>query len=257
MSELFPEPWVRETLLKALPEGVVEHRLPEVLFALRSARPTRCELERALLEPLAIYGVRPGTSGHIALREAMALRIETFGPGPNGWVADDRPDTIEWLKTHTPDWTRDSKVYWKDFFVRADRDSRLPSLRARTFVMSRYEDRHRLPPDLLSTPVTTPAEWVRRVRYIERGVARGNFPEVFEFDPVRMYGAVVGAGIRREFEKLTADLDCVDNRRVAEVGNKKHMSQYRYQQRNGCCGSTDTTVVVEGRTFAIGCNYGH
>lgn len=55
------------------------------------------------------------------------------------------------------------------------------------------------------------------------------------------------------------DLYYIDNERVAEVGNEEGERAYKEKVKAGCCGFYDREVTHEpsGRTFKIGCNYGH
>lgn len=50
---------------------------------------------------------------------------------------------------------------------------------------------------------------------------------------------------------------CVDNVRVAKVNNPIELAKYDAQKNKGCCGSYDTKVMVRGKKYYIGCNYGH
>jgi len=51
--------------------------------------------------------------------------------------------------------------------------------------------------------------------------------------------------------------DCIDNERFAFEDDAEQMGIYEEQQRNGCCGSSDQLVLVNGRRAWVGCNYGH
>jgi hypothetical protein len=54
------------------------------------------------------------------------------------------------------------------------------------------------------------------------------------------------------------DDSCVDNTRVARVGNTGQMRRYRSQQRGGCCGFTDfERVGPDGKRYLLGWNHGH
>lgn len=50
---------------------------------------------------------------------------------------------------------------------------------------------------------------------------------------------------------------CVDNERFAYYNDEKAMAAYDKQVDEGCCGSFDQDVVINGRLARIGCNYGH
>lgn len=52
--------------------------------------------------------------------------------------------------------------------------------------------------------------------------------------------------------------DCVDNFRVARVGNTSQQRRYRKQKENGCCGSEDFIATgPDGNRYRLGFNYGH
>ena len=49
-----------------------------------------------------------------------------------------------------------------------------------------------------------------------------------------------------------------DNVRVYEQGDTEGMIDYRIREARGCCGSIDNRkVVVNGKTYIFGFNYGH
>lgn len=52
--------------------------------------------------------------------------------------------------------------------------------------------------------------------------------------------------------------DCMDNTRVARVGNTSQVRRYRSQYGNGCCGFEDfRRVGPDGRAYMLGYNFGH
>ncbi len=53
------------------------------------------------------------------------------------------------------------------------------------------------------------------------------------------------------------DDPCIDNRRVAEVGNVIEEHEYTEATVEGCCGFFDGVVLIGTRLYRIGCNYGH
>lgn len=55
----------------------------------------------------------------------------------------------------------------------------------------------------------------------------------------------------------TVDDSCIDNTRFAWVDDPKALKEYHEQASQGCCGSYDTEVSINGRRAMIGCNYGH
>ena len=70
------------------------------------------------------------------------------------------------------------------------------------------------------------------------------------------YGAYQ-PGIDRAIRKMVADLEYVDNTRFAAMDNRKDLKRYNKAKDKGCCGSVDYPILVKGRKFMIGCNYGH
>lgn len=57
-------------------------------------------------------------------------------------------------------------------------------------------------------------------------------------------------------EESVSDL-YMDNERFAYVEDPIAMAQYDKQQDDGCCGSFDAVIMVDGKEAMIGCNYGH
>jgi hypothetical protein len=55
-----------------------------------------------------------------------------------------------------------------------------------------------------------------------------------------------------------SSLDCVDNDRVARVGNTGQVRRYNRQRALGCCGFADWIETgPDGRRYMLGLNYGH
>jgi hypothetical protein len=53
--------------------------------------------------------------------------------------------------------------------------------------------------------------------------------------------------------KDESNIDCL---RWADIANKEQMA--KYTTKKGCCGEFEDRVVApDGKTYAIGCNYGH
>lgn len=52
-------------------------------------------------------------------------------------------------------------------------------------------------------------------------------------------------------------LDYADNFRVANMNSQEEMDAFEEQSMNGCCGSYETEIEINGETWMIGCNYGH
>lgn len=53
------------------------------------------------------------------------------------------------------------------------------------------------------------------------------------------------------------DERCIDNGRFAFVDDDAAMTEFDRRANDGCCGSCEYTIVVDGRLAVIGCNYGH
>lgn len=70
-------------------------------------------------------------------------------------------------------------------------------------------------------------------------------------------------GLKKVISQMEDDLDdgCMDNFRIAIVGDeeaeKAYEEAYEEAKGNGCCGYEDRIVDVNGRSYKIGCNYGH
>lgn len=48
-----------------------------------------------------------------------------------------------------------------------------------------------------------------------------------------------------------------DNHRSAFLDDEARHAEYQRILRSGCCGSLDMSVLIDGREFVMGCNYGH
>lgn len=73
-------------------------------------------------------------------------------------------------------------------------------------------------------------------------------------DEVKAFGTVEDA-----FEWLFNDVDdtCIDNDRFAFTDDEAAMVEYQQKVNDGCCGSVDCFVLIDGREGIIGCNFGH
>jgi len=61
-----------------------------------------------------------------------------------------------------------------------------------------------------------------------------------------------------ELAKAMDGLDCVDNARVALVGNTGQVRRYNRQRESGCCGSSDFQATgPDGNRYMLGFNFGH
>ena len=59
-------------------------------------------------------------------------------------------------------------------------------------------------------------------------------------------------------DQMSADYECVDNRRVARLGSTPQMRRYQRQVARGCCGSRDFRLIgPDRRQYTLGFNYGH
>lgn len=62
----------------------------------------------------------------------------------------------------------------------------------------------------------------------------------------------------REIQRRSNGLDCVDNARVARVGNTAQVRRYRMQHKHGCCGFEDWQALgPDGKVYMLGFNFGH
>ena len=75
----------------------------------------------------------------------------------------------------------------------------------------------------------------------------------------QQYGDEVGAALNELLaEAIESDGPLnMDNQRWCEVGVESEEAAYEQQKDDGCCGSVDKVVEVNGRKFRIGFNYGH
>lgn len=53
------------------------------------------------------------------------------------------------------------------------------------------------------------------------------------------------------------DDPCKDNYRMAHEDDAIQMAEYQAAIEDGCCGSFDALVEIDGKRVWIGCNYGH
>ncbi len=60
-----------------------------------------------------------------------------------------------------------------------------------------------------------------------------------------------------EWMEREIDDPCMDNYRFAFKDDEGAMNEYELRAIDGCCGSADYDVLVDGRLATIGCNYGH
>lgn len=50
---------------------------------------------------------------------------------------------------------------------------------------------------------------------------------------------------------------CIDNLRFAYQDDPEALYLYEELRDEGCCGSFDEDIIVDGKPAQIGCNYGH
>lgn len=60
-----------------------------------------------------------------------------------------------------------------------------------------------------------------------------------------------------EYQVQRLDLDCVDNRRAYKVGDESGRLEFIEAAKSGCCGSWESSAIIDGVKWIIGCNYGH
>jgi hypothetical protein len=49
----------------------------------------------------------------------------------------------------------------------------------------------------------------------------------------------------------------IDNGRIGYPDDPESMAAYEKAKADGCCGSSDEDVVINGRPAIVGCNFGH
>jgi len=60
-----------------------------------------------------------------------------------------------------------------------------------------------------------------------------------------------------EYEIARAELEYADNLRAYRYKDGRGLEAYKRAERRGCCGSFETSTMVEGEKWIIGCNFGH
>ena len=79
-------------------------------------------------------------------------------------------------------------------------------------------------------------------------------------DLIVSFGPKLGTFLANRFASLirqTGQDPCMDNFRIAEVGNKEQEVAYEKQRAAGCCGSIDAVFDFDDKKYRIGFNYGH
>lgn len=74
-----------------------------------------------------------------------------------------------------------------------------------------------------------------------------------------VFGEEDGILLYEEMELLEEEVDdgCIDNYRIVLVGDIEGEKIYQEAVNNGCCGSQDKEVMINGKLYRIGCNFGH
>ena len=62
---------------------------------------------------------------------------------------------------------------------------------------------------------------------------------------------------RELFDYLDSLYENYDNYRFAYEDDHEGMGLYEDRKENGCCGSMDLCITINGRPAMMGCNYGH
>ena len=76
------------------------------------------------------------------------------------------------------------------------------------------------------------------------------------------YGKDVADKFKDWFERME-NLDegykypYLDNRRVADTRKKEQIDFYQILKDDGCCGSYDSSILLDGVLYWVGFNYGH
>ncbi|KZX57770.1 hypothetical protein A3709_19295 [Halioglobus sp. HI00S01] len=60
-----------------------------------------------------------------------------------------------------------------------------------------------------------------------------------------------------QYEIDRHDLEYADNFRWYQEGDEEGEIAYNEAAESGCCGSFNTTTMINGQKWFIGCNYGH
>jgi hypothetical protein len=202
-----------------------------------------------------------------AVKVARGLDVRENTPMIGEWI---------WAGFDAIDWHSRDKAYWVNTFAFVNKNTSVPpkGYRGRTVRRKKWSwpifrqlitDRvksslRHIPRGWYDDekPPRTAAVWLKRVRFIVRvvkdapGAARGN-------SSIDDYGEQIGRMINGFMTRMAKDIDdpCMDNFRFAALDKPGDMRRYRDRRASGCCGSSDNIVMIHGRKFIIGCNYGH
>lgn len=70
-------------------------------------------------------------------------------------------------------------------------------------------------------------------------------------EAIRRLGAII------QSSEEDGPMEYVDNHRVALLSSTEDNAAYNKQKDQGCCGSMDRIIIVDGVNWRVGCNYGH
>ncbi len=178
---------------------------------------------------------------------------------------------LERISAGVIDWHCRDKSYWHRILCDVNEETRMPpkehgrTARTRARRWDRFSsllvesaDFYALPGGWYSVIPKSPSDWVRRARYIFRA-AKDQIRSKRGQNPVADYGKDVGEELIAQLDRIEREIGdpCQDNFRFADARSAGDMKRYKRRVRSGCCGSHDTTVVIKGRKFWIGLNYGH
>lgn len=63
--------------------------------------------------------------------------------------------------------------------------------------------------------------------------------------------------LKTEIERLKETHEYADNIRFCDTSYADDVQYYEECKARGCCGYVDEQLVVDGRVYLYGCNYGH
>lgn len=73
---------------------------------------------------------------------------------------------------------------------------------------------------------------------------------------VQRYGQDVADHLETWFSENDG-YECMDNFRVARVGNWQEEMAYEVQKNSGCCGVYDDEIEIDDVKYRVGFNHGH
>ncbi len=66
---------------------------------------------------------------------------------------------------------------------------------------------------------------------------------------------IITKKFKKYIKQMKSKEDCVDSFRIGLIEDKQSMKEYH--KLVTCCGSNDTKVIINGKEYMFGCNYGH